>query len=370
MTMLTALLLLSGNAALADVPDDKSDRLDQYRSRALDLKENKGRHDLKIGDRPIGDAELARLADDRETLADLNGRLILRKAFQLGLGLFGLPFGSYLAYDNLYGKRGKEDYAPKSVLAPYPPGSFGSYFLTLTGGVLVFWGGSLLAQWGGEKLGFSHPNLLNSDETKRLQKAYHRKLRTELALAPEDVASASATASLAEEANAGWGEEGTAAFGLNKAAKTLEAQQGRNFRLFLVLGDLRDSSGKLEAGGWRYYFYHPEKPDLFKVTVSKFGEPEIDATKDFAAYVRRNGQSASLSRHWKIDSPGALQALKAEFNRRGLSDHEEASISLYPYFEDYPRPVWIVEAKKIRLAVDAASGAMVESLNSPLPPEP
>jgi hypothetical protein len=375
-TWLLLFCLSLGNAALADVPDDKDARIEEYRLKAVDLVEDKGRYDLKIGDSTIGDEELARLADDTEALADLRNQFWLRKTYQFGLGTLSVPLGSFLLYDNLYGKREKQDFAPPSRLAPYPPGSFGAYLLALGGGLLASYGGYLLTQWGSEILGFSQPNLLEAKEAKRLQKRCNRRLREEFMLTLSDVASLSATASLANGENGGFdlivpaGEEGTAAFSLRRALKSLESQRGKNFRVFAISGSLKDYSGKMEEGGWQYFFYHPEKPERIKVTVPKFGEPEINVSNDFEAYPRLNGQPTQLVRTWKIDSPKAMEALKSEFFRRGLSAHEDFSITLYPYFEDYPQAVWIAEAKKIRLAVDAKSGKMVETLNRPQLPQP
>ena len=357
---------------MADVPDDKDARIEAYRLKAVDLVEDKGRYDLKIGESPIGDEELARLSGDTEAMVDLRKQFWLRKTYQFGLGTLGVPLGAFLLYDNLYGKRDQQEFAPPSRLAPYPPGSFGSYLLALGGGLLASYGGFLLTQWGSEILGFSHPNLLEAKEAKRLQKKGNRKLREELLLTLSDVASLSATASLATGENGGLdlsvplGEEGTAAFSLRRALKSLESQRGKNFRVFALTGGLKDYSGKMEDGGWQYFFYHPEKPDRLKVTVPKFGEPEIVVTTEFGAYPRLNGQPTLLARTWKIDSPKAMEALKNEFFRRGLSAHEDFSITLYPYFEDYPQAVWIAEAKKIRLAVDANSGKMVDTLARPL----
>lgn len=371
--------------ALADVPDDKTGRIQEFQERIINLREDKNRYFLTQHEKPVGDDTLARLSGDQEAIGDLSRSMRWRQATQLSIGLLGIPFGGYAFYDNIYGygtkrtdNHGKE-YAPPSRLAPFPPGSFGSYLLALAGGMLAFYGGSLLTEWGAERLGFQHPNLLGLERAKTLQTLYQKNLLDELALAPGDVATDSAIAQASGSASTDLpvpaGTEGSAAFALRKAISTLETQRGKGFKLYFVSGAVKDWNATSES--WSYLFAHVERPERFKVTVPSFGAPSVTRTSDEEEYIRFQGQLTDLVKAWKIDSPKALETLKDAFAQRGVPFFDSAELSLYPYYQPSQladqslvslspklaqsalRPLWIAEAKGVRLAVDATSGALI-----------
>ncbi|MGE5706765.1 MAG: hypothetical protein ACM3YO_00395, partial [Bacteroidota bacterium] len=147
------------------------------------------------------------------------------------------------------------------------------------------------------------------------------------------------------------------------------------FKLYFVAGAVKDWNGASES--WSYCFAHVERPERFKVTVTPFGTPSVTKTTDKEEYIRFQGRLTDLVNTWKIDSPKALEALKEAFAQRGVPFFENAELSLYPYYQPSQladqsllslspklaqsalKPLWIAEAKGVRLAVDATSGALI-----------
>lgn len=345
-----ATLILSTSAALADVPDDKTSRVEEYQKRHVEFQEVPGGYTLKVDSRFIGDDTLANLLGDPELTDSLNQKFAWRRLRQLGLGLPLVPAGAFIFFDNFFGKREAPLWGgrvPSSVIAPFESQTVGSYLMALGGGLLAAWGTSMLWQWGSETLGFSHANLLEVSDAKSAQRRYNAQLREELVLSPKDVISSASATQSTDAATPP--PDSSARVDEAKALKVLESQRGQGYQLYRVVGKFKDLTQKRPEEGWRYYYRNPQWPDCFEVLVPDFGDPKVNKTN--------NTGKGDLKANWKIDSPQAFATIQEELKRRQLTS-ENASTSLS--LDERDVPLWIVDVKDVRIRVNANSGELLD----------
>ena len=377
-----ALSLLLGGPALADIPDDKSGRISEFREREITLTEPaSGSYHLFQGSRRIGDLALAEAVGDEDLARRLRGDLQRRAMWQLAWTAL-VPVGGFLFYDNFYGSvRGPTSGLPPARFAPYPATDFRAFLLTLTGGAVVAYGTVNAAQWLSERMAWAIPQLLEPKVAREKVQAARLELLDELNLLSADVpvatGGATASAAVAQEASllpsdVPKGREGSAAFYAREAVKVITSQKGPDYRLYLVYtSDLSDTSGLLQRGAWNYLFTHPTKLDAWEVSVPIFGgNPTVrSAPSAYNAYK----EPSDFPGNWRIDSPAAMGSLKDALLARGepwLT--EDATFALLPSFELLRLPVWILDQGDgpMSVGVEAASGSIVglrESALNPLP---
>lgn len=347
-----AILILSTSAAFADVPDDKSSRVEEYQKRHVEFQEVPGGYTLKVNEGFIGDDTLAQLLGEPEFSDDLNQKFAWRRVHQLGLGLPLVPIGAFIFYDNFFGKRENTMWGgkiPASVIAPFESQTVGSYLLALGGGLLAAWGASMLLEWGSETLGLSHAKLLEASDAKSAQRRYNAKLREELVLLPKDVTSSSSASQSTDVATPP--PDSSARVDEAKALRVLESQRGQGYQLYRVAGKFKDLSQKKPEEGWRYSYRNPQWPDCFEVLVPDFGDPKVNKTNTTG--------KCDLKANWKIDSPQAFATIQEELKRRQLTS-ENASTSLS--LDERDVPLWIVDIKDVRIRVNASTGDLLDKL--------
>lgn len=377
-----ALSLCLAAPAGADIPDEKSGRISEFREREITLTEPaSGSYQLFQGTRRIGDLTLAEAAGDSELSARVRGDLRRRALWQLAWTAL-IPVGGYTFYDNFYGSgRGPNAGLPPARVAPYPATDFRSFLLAIAGGAVATYGTVNAVQWFSERMGWSTPQLLTPPLAKEKVQEARVSLLDELNLLASDVpvATGGATASTpaTQEANllpgsVPKGSEGTAAYYAREATKVVTSQKGPGYRLYLVYtSDLSDTSGKVQRGAWNYLFTHPTKLDAWEVSVPIFGgNPSVrTAPAAFNAYK----QPSDFPSTWHVDSPAAMASLNDALIARGepwLT--EDATFALLPFFELLRVPVWILDLGDgpLSAGVDAASGSVVSLRESRLAPLP
>ena len=374
------LALMLASPAFADIPDDKTGRIQEFREREITLTEPaSGSYQLFQGSRRIGDLTLAEEVGDNALAAQLQGDLWRRAAWQLGWTAM-IPVGGFLFYENFYGsERGPTSNLPPARFAPYPATDFRAFLLVLTGGAIATYGAVNAAQWVSERMGWSIPQLLPPEVASEKVKEARTELLDELNLLATDVpiATGGATASAVSPqeaallpANVPMGTEGSAAFYAREATKIVTGQKGPGYRLYLVYtADLSDTSGRVQRGAWNYLFTHPTKLDSWEVSVPVFGgNPTVRSAP--AAYNRYKDPS-DFPGNWKIDSPAAMTSLKDALIARGepwLT--EDATFALLPYYDLLRVPVWILDLGDgpLSAGVEAASGSVVNLRESTLNP--
>ncbi|GEM_PF-4996003 len=377
-----ALSLLLAGPALADIPDDKSGRIEEFRQREITLTEPaSGSYQLFQGTGRIGDLTLAEAAGDEDLAYRLHRDIQRRAIWQLTWGAM-IPLGGYLFYDNFYGSvRSPISGLPPARFAPYPSTDFRSFLLTLAGGAIVTYGTATAVQWVSERLGWVIPQLLEPEVAHEKVKLAREDLLDELNLLAADVpiatGGATVSAPTAQDANllpgsVPLGSEGSAAFYAREAVKIITKQKGPGYRLYLVYtADLSDTSGKVQQGAWNYLFTHPTKLDAWEVSVPIFGgNPAVRSAP--AAY-NTYKQPSDFPNNWHVDSPAAMASLKDDLIARGepwLTD--DATFALLPSFELLRLPVWILDLGDgpLSAGVEAASGSVVSLRESALAPLP
>lgn len=379
---LTAALLAASLAApaFADIPDDKTGRIQEFREREITMSEPaSGSYQLFQGNRRIGDLTLAEVTGDAELAGDLRAQLRRRAIWQLGWTAM-IPFGGFLFYDNFYGSdRPPTADLPPARLAPYPSTDFRSFLLAIAGGTIATYGVVNASRWVSERMGWFIPQLLKPEVARDKVKLARENLLDELNLLPTDVpiATGGATPSVAPQQDAALlpasvptGQEGSAAFYAREATKVITNQKGEGYRLYLVYtADLTDTSGRVQRGSWNYLFTHPTKLDAWEVSVPVFGgNPTVrEAPAAYNAYK----DPSDFPANWRIDSPAALNSLKDALLARGepwLT--EDATLALLPYYELIRVPVWILDLGDgpLSVGVEAASGSVVSLRESSLNP--
>lgn len=377
-----SLALLHAAPVSADIPDDKSGRISEYREREITLTEPaSGSYQLFQGTRRVGDLPLAEAAGDPELISRVQTDLMRRGIWQLAWGAL-TPAGGYLFYDNFYGSvRAPNSGLPPAQLAPYPATDFRAYLLALGGGALAAYGIYNVSQWVSERFGWSIPQLLEPTVAKEKVKEARVKLLDELNLLAADVpvATGGATASVVSPQDAKLlpptvpaGSEGTAAFFAREAARTISRQKGEGYRLYLVYtSDLADTTGKLQQGAWNYLFTHPTKLDSWEVSVPVFGGNV--AVREAPGAYNAYKEPTEFPGTWRIDSPAAMTSLKDALIARGEPWLvEDATLALLPYFELLRTPVWILDQGDgpLSAGVEAASGSVVSLRESRVTPYP
>ncbi len=375
-----ALSVMLAAPAFADIPDDKTGRIQEFREREITLTEPaSGSYQLYQGNRRIGDLTLAEAVGDADLAAQLRGDLRRRTFWQLGWTAL-IPVGGFLFYDNFYGSdRPPTSGLPPARFAPYPATDFRAFLLSIAGGTIATYGVVNAAQWVSERFGWFIPQLLKPEVAKEKVQEARTELLDELNLLAADVpiATGGATASAVSPQEAGLlpanvpnGAEGTAAFYAREAVKVITSQKGPGYRLYLVYtADLTDTSGVVQRGSWNYLFTHPTKLDAWEVSVPIFGGNPVvrQAPAAYNAYKEPTDFPAT----WRIDSPAAMTSLKDALIARGepwLT--EDATFALLPYFELLRRPLWILDLGDgpLSLGVEAASGSVVSLRESSLNP--
>ncbi|HEY9900136.1 MAG TPA: hypothetical protein V6D00_13225 [Pantanalinema sp.] len=372
------ILMLGASAGYADVPDDKSGRVREYKERHFELttpsshsyeiRQGEGTASVRVGDRA-----LVERTDDQELSERLVGAERTRAAWQLAWGV-AIPLGLFVFYDNFLGKPRPTgeglSQLPAPVVSFYPGNDLRSYAIAALGAVAAGYGAGNVGSWAAERFGWAFPNLLSQDDAKRGVKRANDRLLDELALVPADLLAAStsvATAETTESASASAtlrGETGSAAHYLEKAASTLHNQRGEGYRLYLVYTkDLADKSGKLQNGSWRYLFYNSQKLEAMEVAVPIFGAsptvgPAPDAFKEW-----RTG--TNLADTWKVDSPKAMTDLQNALVERGVPWlTEDTTMILYPRYGNFQTPIWLLDQGQgplsLGVGIDAASGLVVD----------
>lgn len=376
------LSLLVAVPALADIPDDKSGRIEEFREREITLTEPaSGTYQIFRGTQPIGDLPLAEAAGDAELAGQLQGELRRRAAWQLAWGAM-IPVGAFLFYDNFYGStRPAGSDLPPARVAPYSATDFRAFLLALAGGGITAYGASNVAQWVSERFGWAFPQLLAPEVAKQKVRQARTNLLDELNLLAADVpvATGGATASVVSPQDAKLlpgniprGAEGTAAFYARNAARVLASQKGEGYRLYVVYtSDLNDTSGKVQQGAWNYLFTHPTKLDSWEVSVPVFGGNAVVRSAPTAYNPYK--EPSAFPTNWHIDSPAAMTSLKDALLARGepwLAD--DATFALLPHFELLRQPVWILDLGEgpLTAGVEAASGSVVSLRESRLAPLP
>ncbi len=379
LTALTLALMLA-SPAHADIPDEKSGRITEFREREITLTEPaSGSYQLFQGSRRIGDLTLAEAVKDEELAGRLHSDLRRRALWQLGWTALS-PVGGYLFYDNFYGSvRTPETKLPPARFAPYPATDYRAFLLVLVGGAIATYGAVNAAQWVSERLGWSIPQLLAPEVAREKVKEARTELLDELNLLASDVpiATGGATASTVASqdntllpSNVPAGSEGSAAFYAREATKIITNQKGPGYRLYLVYtADLSDTSGLVQRGAWNYLFTHPTKLDAWEVSVPIFGgNPTVRQAP--SAY-NRYKEPSEFPNNWRIDSPAAMTSLKDALIARGepwLT--EDATFALLPTYELLRVPVWILDLGDgpLSAGVEAASGSVVSLRDSTLNP--
>lgn len=375
-----ALALLLASPAFADIPDDKSGRIQEFREREITLTEPaSGSYQLFQGTRRIGDLTLAETVGDESLTAQLRGDLRRRAIWQLGWTAL-IPVGGFLFYENFYGsERGPMTNLPPARFAPYPATDFRSFLIAITGGAIATYGAVNAAQWVSERMGWFIPQLLSPEVAREKVKEARTELLDELNLLAADVpiATGGATASAVSPQDATLlpatvpaGAEGSAAFYAREATKIVTNQKGPGYRLYLVYtADLTDTSGNVQRGAWNYLFTHPTKLDSWEVSVPVFGgNPSVRTAP--SAYNRYKDPS-DFPATWKVDSPAAMASLKDALIARGepwLT--EDATFALLPYYELIRTPLWILDLGDgpLSVGVEAASGSVINLRENSLNP--
>lgn len=365
------ILLNEGGFAWADVPDDKTERLREYQRRhfeftpqgssSYEIRQGAGTESLRVSERPVVEQ-----ASDSLLLGELEEAEFGRSWVQLAWSL-GLPLGAYLVFDNFVGKprpAGVDKYLPEPRLSFFPGNDWRSFTLASGGIWLGTYGMTNLASWVSERCGWSFASLLPVETAKSAVKKANDRLREELILVADDVASASQIIAAGASASASTlvGEEGSAGFYLTKASETIRAQRGDGFKLYLVYTkELADKSGKLQRGSWHYLYFHPQKLEAFDVNVPVFGDapsvgPAPDAFKEWRT-------ATTLSEQWKIDSTKAMAELQAALVNRGIPWlPEEVSFLLYPHYGNFQVPVWVLDQGigPLEVGYDAAGSLLID----------
>jgi hypothetical protein len=371
--------MLAGPAH-ADIADDKSGRITEFREREITLTEPaSGSYQLFQGSRRIGDLTLAEAVQDEELAGRLRSDLRRRALWQLGWTALS-PVGGFLFYDNFYGSvRPAEAKLPPARFAPFPATDYRAFLLTLVGGAIATYGVVNAAQWVSERLGWFTPQLLEPELAREKVKEARTELLDELNLLASDVpiATGGATASTVATqdmtllpSNVPTGSEGSAAFYAREATKIITTQKGPGYRLYLVYtADLSDTSGLVQRGAWNYLFTHPTTLDAWEVSVPIFGgNPTVRQAP--SAY-NRYKEPSDFPNNWRIDSAAAMTSLKDALIARGepwLT--EDATFALLPTYELLRVPVWILDLGDgpLSAGVEAASGSVVSLRESTLNP--
>jgi hypothetical protein len=375
-----ALSLMLASPAFADIPDDKTGRIQEFREREITLSEPaSGSYQLFQGTRRIGDLTLAETVKDEELVGQLRGDLRRRALWQLGWTAL-IPVGGFVFYDNFYGsERAPTSGLPPARFAPFPATDFKAFLLTLAGGAIATYGAVNASQWLSERMGWFIPQLLKPEVAKEKVQEARTELLDELNLLAADVpiATGGATASAVSPqdatllpGNVPAGGEGSAAYYAREATKVITSQKGPGYRLYLVYtADLTDTTGVIQRGAWNYLFTHPTKLDAWEVSVPIFGgNPTVrQAPAAYNAYK----EPSDFPGTWRIDSPAAMTSLKDALIARGepwLT--EDATFALLPYFELLRVPVWILDLGDgpLTIGVEAASGSVVGLRESSLNP--
>lgn len=370
--------MLGSSAGFADVPDDKSGRVREYKERHFELTTPSSfSYEIRLGEGTasvrVSDRALVERADDLELSERLSGTERTRGAWQLAWGV-AIPLGLFVFYDNFLGKPRPTGQGlsqlPAPVVSFYPGNDIRSYAIAALGAVAAAYGAANVGAWSAERFGWAFPNLLSQDDAKRAVKRANNRLLDELALAPSDLLAATGsvtTGEATESAAVGaalQGEDGSAAFYLAKAASTLRNQRGEGYRLYMVYTkDLTDKSGKLQSGSWRYLFYNSQKLEAMEVSVPIFGAsptvgPAPDAFKEWRT-------ETNLADTWKVDSPKAMSDLQNALIERGVPWlTEDTTMLLYPRYGNFQVPVWLLDQGQgplsLGVGIDAASGLVVD----------
>lgn len=373
-------ILAAAPTARADVPDDKTGRIREYRDRRFEITQpSSTSYEVRVGTGTesirVRDRVLAERADDVVLLEKIDAGQRSRSIWQLSWSL-GVPLGVYLFFDNFLGNprpAGLAGQVPAPVVSFYPANDLRSYALATGGAVLAAYGASQLAGWVAERFGWQFASFLKPEEAKKAANTANNRLLDELALSLTDVTAASPSAgtTAAATASAGTtvtlqGEEGSAAFYVARAVETLRNQRGAGYRLYMVYTkDMGDKSGKLQRGSWRYLFYNPQTLDSQEVNVPVFGAsptvgPAPDAFKDWRT-------APSLADQWKVDSPKAMTMLSEALMTRGIPWLvDEATLLLYPYYGNFQVPVWVIDqgTGPLLVGVDGAAAIAVDLAQS------
>lgn len=379
------LAVLAAPLARADVPDDKTGRLSEYRARRFELTQPSSQsYEVRIGTGTesvrVRDRLLAEAAEDQELLDEIDAGQRARTTWQLAWSV-GIPVGAYVFLDNFLGNPRPTQLAPTvppPVLSFFPANDLRSFALATGGALLAAYGTSQLALWVSERFGWSFASFLSPIEAKRAVHSANNRLLDELALSRADVTASSASVSAPSTAAsvsvgvALRGEEGSAAFYVDRATETLRNQRGSGYRLYLVYTkDMADKSGTLQRGNWNYLFYNPQTLDAQEVRVPVFGAsptvgPAPDAYKDWRT-------APSLAERWKVDSPKAMAQLSEALLNRGIPWLvDEATLILYPTYGSFQVPVWVIDqgTSPLLVGIDGATGIPVDLAQANLSPLP
>lgn len=377
--------LLAAPLARADVPDDKTQRLREYRERRFEITQpSSTSYEVRMGTGTesvrVSDRFLAERAEDPELLVAIDDKQRSRSLWQLAWSL-GIPAGLYVFTDNFLGNPRPADLAasvPLGGLSFYPSNDLRSFALATGGAVLAAYGVGQLAGWVAERFGWSFASFLTPAESKRAANSANNRLLDELALTLSDVTAASPSAptqaatSSAGAAVAVKGEEGSAAFYVARANETLFNQRGAGYRLYLVYTkDMADKTGKLQRGSWNYLFYNPQTLESQEVAVPVFGAsptvgPAPEAYKAWRTAPR-------LAEQWQVDSPKAMAQLSDALLNRGIPWlADEATLLLYPYYGNFQVPVWVIDqgTAPVQVGIDAAAGITVDLAQAGTPAVP
>ncbi|MBU6427698.1 MAG: hypothetical protein KGR26_01685 [Cyanobacteria bacterium REEB65] len=374
----TALLLLESVAlppVLADIPTDNTARIRQYEDQAIRIEQPaSGTYVIQRGGRTIDDMDLATTSGKPELVARVNSARNLAHAYQISVGIVGIPLGLLLAADNFFGRRtGAQKVGafvlPPSIVAPFAESNPLSYGLAVGGAALALYGAWQLGALIGEAAGWYSPSYLDPATVKAAAKGYDDKLAVDLDLSATEVAEATPEATPLPTpspfpATFPEGETGSGCWAVRQALPVVAEHAGPTYRPYLLwTSDIHDfETGTLQSGVWHVLFAGEDTHADIDASVPLHGPISwTDANPYFTPY--RAG--TDLLDRVEVDSPRSLFLLKEPFVERQIGWLAPGSVVvLYPFWGRLHGPVWTVSLGAQRMppqiGIDAEFGTLVE----------
>jgi hypothetical protein len=363
--------------AVAEVVDDKTERIKAYADRALDFAaEGSASYSVKRGGKPISDMDLATTSGDPDLPILVETNQIKGRLYRAEIGALSTSVGLLVGFDNFFGNRpAKQKLAnfelPASILAPYVADDWRSFALSAAGAALAIYGAWQIGELIGEAIGSYKPRYLSQETVKRTVEDYNKALISELGLVATDVATVTLAASPSPTPPAipesfPDGVAGSAAWALRKATGAVRASVDAMYRPYLAY--TRDivefEPGLVQQGDWHVVMAASESVTLrdIDVTVPRFGGGPTwrDAGPEWTQW--RSG--TDLLARFEVDSPNALGLLGPEYLEKQVGWLRPGStVVLYPYYYRLKDPLWMVFMADNRVApwigVNARSGNLV-----------